>query len=223
MTRSCSKCSKPITKYARTGMCHGCGCADPEVRARKGKLTEEQRQRRSEHAKKLSADPEIVARRAAAGRATHAKPEVKARHRQACAESRARYLADPEAYEKLRAAGRKAGASNFHWANTPEARARAIQTIRRSRLAWCPEEHWPLNAQLKRAGYRLPERQAMIAEAIAAAAERAATAERARIAAMSPFDRQMERVKNGAKLVTKPDTTRAAHEFTLGGVATGMI
>lgn len=80
-----------------------------------------------------------------------------------------------------------------------------------ARLAWCPAD-------------RRDELQALKIRLGAAEGERVMredleAAERRRIAAMTPFERQMERVRNGAKLVEKFVPRRADHDFTLGGVA----
>lgn len=52
---------------------------------------------------------------------------------------------------------------------------------------------------------------------------RQAKAERARVAALSPLDRQIERIRNGARVVAKPDTRPASPAYSLVGNATGMF
>ena len=214
MSRVCNTCPATISRKSRTGRCHSCACNHPDVRRRKGQLTPEQRARRAEHARSLSRDPAIVAKRAAAAKVTHTDPEVKARHRAACAKGAASRMADPAKLERLREIGLTYGAPNLAAANTPEARARAGANIRTAHLAWCPQDYWPMNATLKANGYRLAERKAMIAEEIA-------RRERRRIAALSPFERQQERLAAGAKLITVQPLRRPEPTMTLGGVSSG--
>lgn len=128
-------------------------------------------------------------------------------------------MADPVKAEQLREIGRIYGAPNGHLGRTPEARAKAAAKTRAAHLSWCPEEYWPLNAKLKRDGYRLADRKRMVAEEIAAVEARAVQTERARIAALTPHERALERLANGARLVAKPDLRRAGPAMTLGGVA----
>jgi hypothetical protein len=206
--RTCRSCPTAISPRSRTGRCRTCACNDPAVRARKGQLTPEQRARRAEHARSLSRDPAIVAKRAAAAKVTHADAEVKARHRAACAKGAARRLADPVKRERMREIGLTYGAANLAAANTPEARAMARSRIRNAHLAWCPEDLWPLNATLKANGYLLAERKEMVAAEVA-------RRERQRIAALSPLERQLERLRAGARLVTVPVRRRGDPTLTL--------
>lgn len=214
--KSCATCRQPVAKSNKSGRCGPCAHKDPAVRARKGKLSPEQRARRAEQARKLSADPAVVARRAASGKVTLALPSVKARHRAGVKAGRARHLADPAALAKLSARARVAGRQNIHCANTPEARAKAAANLQRSRLAWCPERYWPLNFELRRAGYRLAERKQMVADQIA-------IDEREARAAETPFERQMAQVAAGAQIIAKFTPRKADPDFTLGGVSGGML
>ena len=156
-------CGKQISPRTKSGKCAKCAAADPAVRAKKGKLPPEQRARRAEQARRLSADPAIVEKRSAATAATMSQAKAKAAHAEACARSKHERMKDPEFREKLVQAGREVGSKNIWKASTPEARAKAREAIRRAHLAWCPEEHWELNQKLKRAGYRLEERKQIIA------------------------------------------------------------
>lgn len=94
--------------------------------------------------------------------ATVADPAVRARHAQACKAAKVERMKDPAFRAKLVEAGKRVGALNFWHACTPEARDKAREEIRRAHLAWCPEEFWELNERLKRKGYRLAERKAII-------------------------------------------------------------
>lgn len=100
-------CGKPVTKRSRSGLCAACVCRLPEVRAKKGKLTEDQRKRRSEQAKALSADPAITAKRDAARAITIRDPAFRVRFAAACAAGKARVKADPVKMEKMREGGRR--------------------------------------------------------------------------------------------------------------------
>lgn len=77
-------------------------------------------------------------------------------------------MQDPAVVERLRLAGHQYGAQNLRKPQSAESRAQAGRAIQRVHLAWCPEEFWPLNATLKRQGHRLPARQQIIAERVAA-------------------------------------------------------
>lgn len=125
-------------------------------------MTPEQRAARAERARLLSADPAVVAKRTAAMAKTYSDPKVRARHAQACHDAKQERMKDPAFRAKLVDAGKRVGAHNFRHACTPEARERAREEIRRAHLAWCPEEFWELNQQLKRKGFRLAERKAII-------------------------------------------------------------
>jgi hypothetical protein len=80
-----------------------------------------------------------------------------------------------------------------------------------------------LNLSLHRQGYPVGERKQMVATQMLADAQRAEAAEAARVASISPFERQMERVRNGARLIEKPVFRRADPSYTLGGVSAGML
>lgn len=69
--------------------------------------------------------------------------------------------------------GRRYGAQNLAHLMAPEVREQNVKRIRAAHLAWCPEEHWGLNRQLKRLGYKLDERKAMIRELIPGTPEHA--------------------------------------------------
>lgn len=82
---------------------------------------------------------------------------------------------------------------------------------------WCPEPYRAEYRDLTRnKGFRAAEAKVMILET-------ARRAERQRLGAMTPHERAMDRVANGAALIIKPDLRKAAHAFTLGGVASGEL
>ena len=154
----------------------------------------------------------MVAKRSAARLVTLKRPEVAARHSAACSAGTKRALEDPVKREALRQSGLKTGARNFWREQGPEKRAAAIYAIRCNKLAWCPEHYWPMNEELRKRGMLLAERQTIIADEVA-------RAERRRIAALDPLERQLERLRNGAQLVPTFKPSRAGPDYTLGGVA----
>ncbi len=100
----CRNCPAPIGKRNKSGLCRLCCARDPEICSRRTKRTPEQEEERRALARKLSATPEMVLKRA------HA--------------------------------------------------------VRRSRLSWCPEQHYELNRQLKVRKFLLPERKRIILELV---------------------------------------------------------
>lgn len=155
-------CGKAISAQSKTGRCAPCANADPAVRAKKGQLTPEQKAARSESMRRLNADRAVVERRTKTMLARMDDPAARAHHAQACRASKADRMKDPAFRAKLVEAGKRVGARNFHHAHTPEAREKARRSIQLARMAWCPEELWPLNETLKRKGYRLAERKSII-------------------------------------------------------------
>ncbi len=192
MTRSCMDCGTAVSAHSK-GRCRSCAC------------------------KLMNRDKDLIAQRTATMAKIQASPDFKQRHAVACREAKARVMADPVVVEKMREAGRRVGAKNFWHANTPECRAKAGQAIRARHLAWCPERYWPLNAELKRAGFKIAERRRLIAD-------QAAADERARLAAMDPLERQMERLaKAGGLLVEVQPIRRSEPTMTLGGVPSSLF
>lgn len=153
-------------------------------------------------------DPEREARRLAAQKATMQTPEFRTalgrRMREVFAERRK----DPAYVEARRQQGQRLRAL---YDASPEAQAlnaskRAIvgRKLRMQRLPWLPEA-------------RRHEYENMRDKVGAAEAKRRI------LASMTPFERQMARVANGAGLVAAFKPITSDHAFTLGGVATGMI
>lgn len=111
-------------------------------------------------------------------------------------------LAADEAREAQRIESIRAAAS------TPERQANYLRTNRligERKLAWCPPE--------RRAEYfKLLKKHGSSAPA------------RAEIeASMSPFEKKLAAVRQGAKVVRKIELRRPDHAFTLGGVSAGMV
>lgn len=69
--------------------------------------------------------------------------------------------------------GRQFGGRNLAAKQTPEAREQAARAIKRHHLAWCPEEFWALNEQLRRKGFKLAERKDVILAEVPGTAQHA--------------------------------------------------
>jgi hypothetical protein len=138
---------------------------------------------------------------------------------------------DPERRAKIAEAQRKRWADRL---TDPDERRRAIESGRalsrlhpptrerveqqqasREKLAWCPPQYAGLNTELRRKRIPAAERRRVIAD-------QAAADERARLAAMTPFERQMDRVRQGAG-ITECVPMPSRQYGTLGGVSGGML
>lgn len=145
--------------------------------------------------------------------------------------SMARKFADPVFRESH---GARSRARLAEWRSTPEGKARLLEqsainlakardadnearkrAIRAAAYPGIPEDRWDDCVALSRI-VSAKEAKRLIREDIA-------SKERARLAAMTPFERQLERVRNGAQLVEKFVPRRADPTFTLGGVAPEAI
>lgn len=154
--------------------------------------------------------------------------EVKAKK----AEGQRRYFSDPANREAYRARSqanlkrwratpegarsvRQCAVDHLGLARRPEARDRRIHGIRAAAWEGIPEDRWDECAKLSKT-FGSAEARRMVLEDVA-------KVERERLAAMTPHERQLERVRNGARVVAKPVLRPADHAFTLGGVATGLL
>lgn len=172
-------------------------------------------------AKRHNADPEMQARRKAAIQERFKDPAVRAAYARRIGEHVAN-MSDEE-----RAARREHGRWMYrNYLSQPDVVAKTSSKDARRRagisrsdtvLAWCPPAYREQYRALKASGaVKAAEAKVMILDQIKAD-------ERARLAAMTPFERQMEAVARGARIVAKPDLRKAAHDFTLGGVSGGML
>jgi hypothetical protein len=172
-------------------------------------------------AKRQNADPAIAARQLAGIRRHFEDPANRAvnaaRLRQHIAT-----MSDAER-ERRREHGRRLAREVLmtpeHQAkcNSPEAKRKAGRSRTNTVLAWCPEAYRPEYRRLVLSNLvRAPEAKRIILDQVARDETR-------RVAAMTPHERQLERVRNGAKLVEKPDLRTAAPGYTLGGVSSGML
>lgn len=154
---------------------------------------------------------EVRARAAEGQRQFFADPENRAAYRERSQANFAKWRATPEGRKRVR----EQAQANLALAIKAENRDRRIYGIRAAAWKGIPESRWDEASNLSKS-FGSAEAKRMIIED-------EEKRERDRRAAMSPFERQMERVKNGSQLVTVPDTRPAAHNFTLGGVASGMM
>ena len=194
---TCSDCGNGISRQSKTGRCRSCALV------------------------RVNADPEIRARQRAAAKAYAAQPSVKA----ACAARLAAHVAnmsDAER-ERRRARGRHIAATILHAeavrarSNSREAKRKAGVARTNTVLAWCPPEYRQRYRDLKASQLmRASEARAMIEDEIAADRRRA-------WAAMSPLDRDLERMRNGAALVPTFRPTRVEPGFTLGGIGSAAL
>jgi hypothetical protein len=163
--------------------------------------------------------PESKVKRSYSMKRKFRDPEFAQEHARRTAEGKREMLArDPAAMERLREAGRVLAATGLgHAAQRPGSEPRVLVGRQNTdrRLGWCPEHLRDLYRQLVRSkGYTGAEARAFVENEM----------ERARAQRGKPktFEQQLRAVQAGAGLVEKfkPSTN---HDFTLGGVATGML
>lgn len=200
---TCSECPNPIGKASKSGRCKPCAMrlmhSDPVFTAKRNAATREANQR-----------PEARAQRRATAIARYSDPANRKAMSDAC---KAALAADPE-----RAAWRKKHGADvlrafhargeFDWSAWH--RERKAQAF-----AWLPED--------KVESYRSLRTKVGAERAKAMILDEIARAERKRIAAMSPFERDMERLRNGAGLVAAPDFRTAGPAYTLGGISSASL
>lgn len=194
--RTCSDCGAEISAQSKTGRCH----RDAMIA--------------------LHANPAYRAKRLAALDRHFAKPGAK----EAAGRRLLKYRDEmPEAdRERRREHGRWLAAEVLTpelraKSQTPEARARAIAGNAEAKLGWCPpdrRDEYRLLVRRKR--YSAAEARALIEADL----KRLADQERKR---PRTFEDQLAAVAAGAVLVGRVSTSRPAHHFTLGGVASGML
>lgn len=124
-------------------------------------------------------------------------------------------LADPEKRERV-ASSAAHNLRVWHQTTTKDWSAHHRARAARSR-AWCPADKWDDYVSLRRQrGVGAERAKAMILDELA-------RAERKRLSAMSPFERDMERLRNGAGLIAAPDFRTGSPDFTIGGVASASL
>lgn len=155
--------------------------------------------------KALRADPEMEAKRVATFRARFADPDFKAKHCAASAERLAKWRETDEGAAFVKANGK----ANLVEANSPENTQKRIRAIRAALMGWCPEDRWDEYRKMARS-MPAPEARRIIEADIAAK-------ERARFKALSPFERDMERIANGARIVEQFRPRKTDHAFSIVG------
>lgn len=139
-------------------------------------------------------------------------PEARAKASAARKARWERELADPEKRAAAVASGRRLKAQSLQ---VPDLVAAQVEGRRRSH--WLPAGYEALNRTLKVKGFRAAERRKLILDEIAAA-------ERARVAALTPLERQFERLaKAGGRLVEVTPLRRSEPSQTLGGVPSSYL
>lgn len=166
----------------------------------------------------LSFDPAVIrARSAARAKRMSTDADILARRKAACKRS---WEDAPDRRAIASARARQQG--HFRSVNgvpkPPQQVARmrvALKAFHARRLAWLPDD-WRETYQrlVKRVGQDQAKRTIL---------DRIAAKEAARIAAMTPFERQLEAVRKGAKVITRPVLRAPEYAYTLGGVASGQL
>lgn len=165
-----------------------------------------------------NADPAFAASRAAAIRRKFEEPEHLAKMQRIARRNGQIAATNPEHRARLAAMGRESIA-RF----SPEARAKLAaqrgeigRKIHEMKMAWCPPEYRAAYKRLtisKR--IHASEARWMILQQIADDKAEA----RRRLLEMSPFERQMEAIRNGAGLIETPAMPSKSYAYTLGGVS----
>lgn len=171
MSRVCATCPKPISRGNKRGYCIKCLANLPE-----------EREKRRRYAGDRWNNPMFRARmsvKLSAGAKRRAADPVKGAKMREIGKERAKHLLSPEVFAK---------------SQRPEARAAAGAKTREFWLGWCPQEYRArykyLTANMK---IRAAEARRMVEDEIKAD-------QRRKLAAMSPFERQMHALQNGATL-----------------------
>ncbi|MBE7186045.1 MAG: hypothetical protein INR68_16735 [Methylobacterium mesophilicum] len=162
------------------------------------------------------ADPEMRAHQAEAMRRFNRAPENAGKRREGALKGVAKRRSTPEGIARMVENGRRYGAPNISATRHAAVRAKAGAAISAAKLRDVPAGYVDLYRELRRSGTPASEALPMVQQ-------QARVDEERRVAAMTPFERQMEAVARGARVVAKPDLRKAAHDFTLGGVSGGML
>lgn len=151
--------------------------------------------------------PGYSARVSAGMRRAWSDPEKRANFRPG--ENLRRWCETPEGKAKLREMGQALPAHV-----TAEGRRRAGETLSKARLGWLPQE-WRTRYFSLRAYHGATEAKARVLAEIA-------DAQQERVASLTPFERTLLRVSQGAPVVMKPRMPSRSYDFTLGGVSAGL-
>ena len=236
MTRVCSDCGGAIAERNQSGRCKvhrdafnrrtraasrkrvPCiGCGRDTVTGRCASCA----------SKAALALPEARAAISASALARWATPGAREEHSRRIKASFA--TLSPAERERFKDAGRKgyhAGLALPEVAaktNSPAIRAKAGRSISATKLAHVPAAYRPSYRDLVKRGSTAAEALALVTDQAAADQRRAEAAERARIAALTPHERNLERVRNGARVMEKVAMPTREYATTLGGVSGGLL
>jgi aspartokinase len=160
-------------------------------------------------------DPAVQQRRVERLAEAKRTPEMRQQSREVRLKLNAERANDPEWQDMMRECGKRLRAALLSDPKHEAKRKARQRQHQESLLAWCPEEF--------RDTYRKIRREVGAAEARRMIKADIARAEARRLAALSPLERQLERLQAGAKLTPKFRPKPTEHDFTLGGIASGLL
>lgn len=228
MSRTCSDCPAELGPKNLSGRCKPCAT------------------------RKNNADPVLAEKRRQGIQRRFQDPEYRARHAARCADQNRNISEEVREKRRQHGYGMVEKLAAASRAVTPEMRAANGKKRSATVLAWCPPEWRAKYLDLTKRGRRAPVAKRIVLDLIRGIPEpipynkqrstlawcppaRRAEYERARQqvgapearriieADLTPFERQMARIAAGAQLVAAPDLRTGGPEFTLGGIATGML
>lgn len=198
---------------SKTFICEGgCGSELKEFKRRKTRLC------KACCGRALGRDPARVEKSRQGMKRRMADPAFRALHIKRTSDGlRARLASDPAEMERRRESGRALARTGLGHAaqgagSEPRRRVAKMQTERY--LGWCPVHLRDQYRDLvNKKGVRAADARQIIEDEMEAEDRR-----------MTPFEKQLQRIRNGeANVIRKFTPSAAEHVFTLGGVATGML
>jgi hypothetical protein len=141
-------------------------------------------------------------------------PESRAKASEGMRARHERERLDPQITEAKRLSGKRLREQH---GSTPEMIEK--QKAGRRRALWVPDGYEALNLELRARKLLVDERKRIIFDQVERDERVAIANERRRVAAMTPYERTMEAVRNGRGLVDKFVMPRVEPGFTLGGVS----
>lgn len=165
---------------------------------------------------RLRADPEWQRRRVAGLRARGSDPAYRRRLAGALIRWHAANASDPAYQARQRENGRRlkaTGLGNAVQTKGSAGRVRVGQILSDQRLAWCPREYRALYQEHRRKrGWGAERARQFVEEQIAKD-----------VAAMTPFERAMAKVRAGAGIVEIRPMPRGEHSHSLTGCSMAMV
>lgn len=185
--RTCAQCPAPITRQSKTGLCRSCV-------SKRAWSDQNARERRIAAARAACSTPEALARRAAVTRewmaARRDDPAWQAHMIESARHMRS--FVTEATFDKIRAT-----------------RAEATARMVAAKMAWCPPQYRAYDDKLRAERFTLAERKVLVADL-------AALDERRRLAALTPFERQLERARI-AGISERVAMPSRVHGFSLTG------